>query len=374
MIGNGERKTRIEFRIKGASQFSNLVSEKLLNHSLSKRDKKGLIKLPNLDFPTPLDSEMCERLDLPRAISPSRIMTDEEIAEMEKAPQSEQYLSLMRKFGIPFEKANESWREYIEAHHSEMLTDEELMQVVDHEDRKYVLGATFGQTTRILESPFRIMELSYYIEQTGNPDISDEEREKARSAIDAMLELTTRGRDDYLHYFSDVSARNAAGFINARVAMDNFEHRQDFPLSGEICDDAFDDVSEALEHPDSKEGYHSRLQYYSQVYLFVTNAKIMADAFRLTGRAIPTDFKRHFIEVFYESLEDKNNFIECFKNPDPMEAIRHFPNGAHNFEGMEDFMREMREVAAEVFQQHGKESHESKPQRGEQNPNAGEID
>ena len=69
-------------------------------------------------------------------------------------------LSQMRQNGIPYVKRNQLWKEYFEERHSDRLEEEQLMQVVDREDSIYGLGTILGQSTRILENPFRIMELT----------------------------------------------------------------------------------------------------------------------------------------------------------------------------------------------------------------------
>ncbi len=351
--GNKVETNRVEYRVKGASQYHNLLSEKLLNELISARDAQGIVKLPTLDYPVPFNSIRCENLDLPRVLKESIIFTEEDILQMDKKPQANQYLDLMRDFRVPIKKENENWMEYFSIHHDELLDDEQLMAVARNEDRKYVLGATFGQMRRQLENPFRIMELSYYLAQAENPEISEEERKKAHDSVDAILEYTTRRDKNYLHHFAQISAQNAAGFMNTLFAIDNFEHRQDYPLSGEICDDAFDDVSTIINGPgDEREKFYARHRFYTQVFVFATNVKIVADAFRATGRPVPTDIKRHFVEVFYDSLEDKMDFIECFANPNPMEHIRRIRNAEQNFAGMEEFLKELRAVALEIYKEH----------------------
>jgi hypothetical protein len=214
------------------------------------------------------------------------------------------------------------------------------MQVIEREDSTYGLGATFGQSTRVLENPFRIMELQYYI------------RHNDIDALDAILEYSSQSDSDILSNYAVIASKNAAGFMNLKLAFNNFEHRQDYPISGEICDDAFDDVSDSLYKINpSREDAFKKMQYYSQVYIFATNIKIIEDAYRLTGRDVPNDYKKNFVESFYDSLEDKANFRVCFQNPDPMSDIRHFSNAERNFSGMEAYMQEIRQIAVEVYQE-----------------------
>jgi len=214
------------------------------------------------------------------------------------------------------------------------------MQVIKKEDSTYGLGAIFGQSSRILENPFRIIELQYYL------------RHNDIDAINAILEYSSQSNSDILFNYADVASKNAAGFMNLKLAFNNFEHRQDYPLSGEICDDAFDDVSDNLYRINpSREDTYKRMQYYSQVYIFATNMKIIEDAYRLAGKEVPSDYKKHFVETFYDSLEDKANFRLCFQNSDPMSDIRYFKNAESNFNGMDSYMQEIRQIAIEVYQE-----------------------
>ena len=333
---DGFDKSRLEFRVKGASQYQNLLVEKIKNNDIRKRDKRGLIKLPPLDYPTPLTAEMCERFDLPRTIE----VTDRFLATIDHKSYAGYCLSQMEQNGIPFETRNQLWVEYFAQYHKEKLADEQLMQVIEREDSTYGLGATFGQSTRVLENPFRIMELQYYM------------RHNDIDALDAILEYSSQSNSGILSNYADVAAKNAAGFMNLKLAFTNFEHRQDYPISGEICDDAFDDVSDSLYKINpSREDAFKRMQYYSQVYIFATNMKIIEDAYRLTGREVPDNYKKNFVETFYDSLEDKANFRLCFQNPDPMSDISYFNNAESNFRGMESYIQEIRQIAIEVYQE-----------------------
>lgn len=138
--------------------------------------------------------------------------------------------------------------------------------------------------------------------------------------------------------------------MNLNLSINNFEHRQDYPLSGEICDDAYDDVTGSLITPNpSPSDYYNRLKYYNQVYLFATNMKVIADAYTMLGKELPKRYQQSFLETFYESLDDKTKFKQCFRNENPMEDISRFSNAGKNFDGMEDFLTDLRGQAVEVF-------------------------
>ena len=331
-----ESQNRLEFRIKGASPYQDLLFEKAMRDYIAKKDRHRLVKLPKISLPTALSKEMCERFDLPRVIETS----EDFMKNIDVKSYAGDCLSKMRENGISFETRNQLWREYFSQYHPDKLGDEQLMKVVDREDSTYELGATFGQTSRELENPFRIMELQYYLRRN---DIE---------ALNAILEYSSKTQEhkDVLSNYADVASKNAAGFMNLKLAFNNFEHRQDYPISGEICDDAFDDISDSLyKVSPSREDVFKRMQYYSQIYIFATNMKIIEDAYKLTGKEIPSNYKKHFVETFYDSLEDKANFKLCFQNENPMSDISHFNNAEKNFNGMELYMQDIRQIAFEVY-------------------------
>ncbi len=330
---HGQQFQRSEFRIKGASPLQDLVFEKAMVDYIERNDKRGAVKLPKFDIPVPLDAKMCEKYDLPRVVE----TTEDFLTSINPKSYAGFCLSHMKKNGTSFEERNETWREYFEQHHPEWTKNDSLMQVADKEDSKYQLGATFGQAQRVLENPFRIMEVQYYLKHNNV------------EALNAILDYTTKYKDNYFSDYAQIAGGNAAGFMNLKLAIENFEHRQDYPLSGEICDDAFDDVSSSLYvlRPTDEDRY-KKLRFYSQAYVFATNLKVLEDAFLMTGRAVPKDYKRQFVETFYDSLNDKANFMQCFTDPNPMSNLKYIPNAEANFAGMESFMQEIFQIAQEI--------------------------
>ena len=341
-----EGKERMEFRIKGASQFQNILAEKIKRDLIEKKDKQHFIKLPNLDMPTPFTEEFCERFDLPREVE----LTDEFIDGLEDESYGKYCYDYLNSNGIIVNSRNQLWHEYFREKKSSRLQDETFRNLLDREDETYGLGAIFGQTTRVLDNPFRIMELDYYIK---NNDVN---------AVSAIMEYSMeRCGGDLLSEYSAISARNAAGFMNLNLSFSNFEHRQDYPLSGEICDDAYDDISSSLYTTNpTREDEYKKLKYRNQIYIWITNMKIIENAYKLLGMEIPQGYRESFIETFYESLEDKENFKECFKSPNPMDEIRLISNAEKNFEGMEPTMQDFRRIAVDLYKTKMQENEKSK--------------
>ena len=326
---------RVEFRVKGASQFQNIIAEKIKRDLIEKKDKQHLVKLPEIDMPKPFTEDFCERFDLPRVVK----ITDDFLRGLENGSYAKYCYDYLKQNGITINTRNQLWNEYFSEKEPQRLQEKAFKDVLDIEDNTYGLGAIFGQTTRVLDNPFRIMELDYYIK---NNDID---------AVKAIMEYSMeRCNGDLLSQYSMVSAKNAAGFMNMNLSFSNFEHRQDFPLSGEICDDAFDDISSSL-YTDSptREDEYKKLQYRNQVYIWITNMKIIENAYKLIGKEIPKGYKENFIETFYESLNNKGNFKESFKSPNPMEEISVINNAEKNFDGMEYTMQEFRKIAIDLY-------------------------
>lgn len=280
---NPDGKLRLEFRIKGASQYQNLLAEKIKRDDIQRKDTKGLIKLPDFDMPKPLSSEMCEAFSLPRVLE----ITDEFLDSIEPGSYAEYCITELKKQNISLTHRNQLWLEYFQEYYPEKLQDADLLSTIQKEDQTYGLGAIFAQTTRKLDNPFRIMELNEYIK---NRDIE---------AVKAIIEYSTSKCDgELLEEHSKTAARNVAGFMNLNLAINNFEHRQDYPLSGEICDDAYDDISDSLRtlNPNSKDNFN-KLKFYNQIYLFATNIKIIEDAYQMLGIEIPQNYKETFLET-----------------------------------------------------------------------------
>ena len=326
---------RLEFRTKGASQYQNLLVEKIKRDDIQRRDTKGLIKLPDFDMPKPLSSEMCEEFLLPRVCA----MTDEFLASIEPGSYAEYCITELAKQNISITHRNQLWQEYFQEFYPEKLQDTELLLTIQKEDQTYGLGAIFAQTTRKLDNPFRIMELNEYIK---NGDIE---------AVRAIIEYSSTKCDgELLEEYSRTAAKNVAGFMNLNLAINNFEHRQDYPLSGEICDDAYDDVGASLRTLNPKPLDHfNRLKFYNQIYLFATNMKVIEDAYTMLGKEIPQNYQETFLETFYEALDNKTNFKSCFRNENPMEQISRLPNAEKNFNGMEHYLMDLRKRAIKVY-------------------------
>ena len=212
------------------------------------------------------------------------------------------------------------------------------------QDKEYELGATFGQTTRILENPFRIMDLAYFVNNSR------------LDSVQAILDYTGEHYDgDYIASYAETMGKNLVGFMNLGLAYNNWAHRQDFSLSGEMCDDAYDDVSKSIIYSkDISEGdkHYKHIMkdisiYYNQIYLFASNMKVIEDAYRLIGREVPEDYQDRFIETFIENIQNRDEILRAIS----LEATRSFEevlriNGGkaaiRNFEGYREYVEQFK--------------------------------
>lgn len=114
---------------------------------------------------------------------------------------------------------------------------------IEYVDKSYSLGQRYGQAVRIMESPFRISDLEYYVE---NNDIS---------AIQDIVEFTqeTQGTEvAFENIFAKQMGTNIALMMNKGWMCENFVHRQDYSLTGEMCDDSYFSLIEKMKSAEKR--------------------------------------------------------------------------------------------------------------------------
>lgn len=331
-------KKKPQIRVKGASQLQDLIRE---YEKLNTYKECQLIKFPTIRQVIPLSKEFCQKYNLPNQVS----ITDDFIKKMQNEDCNEIRKGIVGKSRMHcIEILNtlcglentrcQTWHEYFFS-----LSDQEKLliqnipdinEAIYEEDRRYGLGAMFGQATRILENPFRISDLAFYVNN------------KDSLAIKNVLCYSQMFYDqDYLLSYATTMGKNMAGFMNQKIANHLWSHRQDFALSAEICDEAYNDVSINLTKDDCFEQYlqqktnlpsyklHSferteqfrksqeeisiivedQVKYYAQFFLFGSNMKVIEDAYRLLGYSIPDNYQNAFIRSFIDNLENTEIII-----------------------------------------------------------------
>lgn len=345
-----------EIRVRGASQLQNLVNESQKLHEIKERDKRGLIKLPEITEIVPFSDEFCKnhRLPIQEPITEDfmqELLHKEESSRERTGGRWGNYgyacLQYMQSIGMDTSKKNQTWKEYFldlsEEDKAKIESIPSIKDAIKRQDRNYELGATFGQTTRILENPFRIMDLAYFVD------------EKKTDSIRAIIDYSSsKTEQDFLIYYAETMGKNLAGFMNNNLAYDNWVHRQDFALSAEMCDDAYDDITDCLDFSvDMQEDdprYKSNCQYNTQFYLFASNMKVIEQAYRMIGKEVPENYQSQFIDKFICNVENKEEILKRITAiTDPMEMIERCggESAIKNFEGYEEYLKVLQEKLQE---------------------------
>lgn len=332
-------KKKPQIRVKGASQLQDLISEfeKIENYRKCK-----LIKFPKDFQVTPLSQEFCLKYNLPRQVAITddfiKIMRVEDSVDLRNGIVGKSrihYIEQLECMNMSHNTRCQTWQEYFNSLSNQekalIKNIPELNIAICEEDRRYATGAMFGQATRILENPFRISDLAYYITH------------KDTDAVLSILRYTQLlYGEDYLLTYAANMGKNVAGFMNQNIANHLWSHRQDFALSAEICDEAYNDVSVNIAKEDYFEQYkqlksnihrnelksHKRLnqteqfyeeisvivedqaKYYAQFFLFASNMKVIEDAYKLLGLNIPDDYQNAFIKSFIDNLGNQEEIIK----------------------------------------------------------------
>lgn len=327
-----------QIRVKGASQLQDLIYE---CEKIARYQKNPLIKLPHMMDVKAFPLDFCLKYHLPIPVKATQAF----LHQMESLDREDREKGIigksrlhaygeMQKIGLPCESRTQTWGEYFSSlprqEWSMLQNIPDFNIAVEEEDHRYSLGATFGQAKRILESPFRISDLVYYLE-TRNI-----------AAVKAILDYSrTRYSTDYLIYYARTMGKNAAGFMNEGLANHLWSHRQDFALSAEICDEAFNDVRKNLSEDDCMDRYEQlksikenatgadvpkdilneydhcdcimtdKTKYYAQIYLFASNMMAIENAYRLVGYELDTNHVNSFAESFIGGLERKKETLEA---------------------------------------------------------------
>ena len=368
-----------EIRVRGGSQLQNLIEEMKKIREIKEKDKDNLIKFPQITEIKPFSNEFCKKVGLPTTTQ----ITEEYINELKEKDVKERErtngkfgnyalscLKYMETIGQPLKTKNQTWKEYFESlpkEEFEKIKDiPDLEKAISKQDKEYELGAIFGQSTRILESPFRISDLAFF---TENSQI-----EGAKAILDYTNE---KSEGEYITNYAKTMGKNLAGFMNLNLAYNNWGHRQDFALSAEICDDAYDDVTkciEAFKNIDKNDKNYKFImrevgQYYTQIYLFASNMKVIEDAYKMVGKEVPKDYQEKFIDKFIDNLKNKEKILNNMKNYfdmnlDQMLNIFGGQDAIKNFKGYEEYVNQFKNKLYEKIMERDIKKIEKKATRG----------
>lgn len=312
-----------QIRVRGASQLHDLIGE---HDKLAKYYGSSVLKIPPIVDIQAFPEEFCLRYNLPLQSE----VSEEFLTGLRAGDEDDMWrgnygklripgLLRMHEMGVPPSTRSQSWAEYFSTlppkELSTLLHIPGFQAAIREEDRRYSLGAAFGQATRILENPFRISDLAHYVETR---DVN---------SVKLILDYSRAScNDSYLRAYATTMGRNAAGLMNEHLANHLWSHRQDFGLSGEMCDEAINDVTQNLTRDDCVEAHSlkgddsrakelasiimtDKVKFYSQVYLLASNMKVIEDACRLLGYEVPDRYEDAFISQFLALLQNREATI-----------------------------------------------------------------
>lgn len=300
----------LDVRIRGASPLEDLEEEAEKNLRMQREG----IKLPQIDRVREMPVEICEQLGLPIKVEGS-YNDFGDVSYRWKNDQRKAFLheTLGEDYAedLPSGLRAESLREYftrtglMELEEFRTFAEQKGKTVRDFVlavDGSYKLGQRYGQTLRKIESPFRISDLEYYV-KNGNI-------EAVEDIVAFSNELFGKGMP-FETVFAKQMGTNVALMMNSGWKYNNFMHRQDFSLAGEMCDDAYDNVKEHLEHLDRNSGKgkaiteFERRQYYLQIYTIASTIKILQDEMKLRGKSKEKTDKllEDFVQSFSQNID-----------------------------------------------------------------------
>lgn len=329
---------KVGIRIRGTAPLEDIEIEADINSKM-----QGLgIKLPQIDSVREYPYELSQKLGLTTKITGSYddfgkvyyLDENNQRKESLRAVYSEKYEEDLPD-GLRPEKMSEYFKrigvidskDFIEFAEKNNLTVNDFIKSVDKE---YALGQRFGQTVRIMESPFRISDLELYV---VNNDID---------AIEDIVNFTEELQNESIPFeniFAKQMGTNIALMMNNGWMCENFVHRQDYSLAGEMCDDSFFKLADRLKHEVEKnknepdkvltiaEDYNNK--FFSQLYFISSNIKILQDEMGLRGKT--QQEIDSVISDFVGSFAQSINFSEVGRNigKSEEEVIKTFKDFLH---------------------------------------------
>ncbi len=306
---------KLDIRIRGTSPLEDIEIEADIN---AKMQHLG-IKLPQIESLREYPYELSQRLGLPTKIVGSYDEFTSEYREENDQRKKNLHTIYGESYeedlpeGLRPERVSEYFRRIgvIDSEEFKAFAERNNFTVndfIEYVDKSYSLGQRYGQAVRRMESPFRISDLEYYVE---NSDIS---------AIQDIAEFTEEMQGAEIAFeniFAKQMGTNIALMMNKGWMCENFVHRQDYSLTGEMCDDSYFDLTEklkelAVRHKDDKGKYEAisndyKRKFFSQIYLISSNIKILQDEMQMRGKQ-PEEIESvmmDFIESFAQNIDFK---------------------------------------------------------------------
>ena len=293
-----------EFRFRGTSPLEDLEEEADRNEDLSRIG----VKVPKLTMVKEYSREKAKKLGLPYHI-PGKYSDLEEktkLTDVEEVRKRKEKISNNESL-VYVDELEDGYRpmllrEYFELYG--LFDNPEIIKFIEEEnaatgrkdvsvedaissiDRSYSLGQRYGQGIRILGSPFRVSDIQGYIN-----DKDKESLDLIADFTESMLPEDKKGLG-FETVFAETMGKNVAMLLNGGWYVNNAMHRQDFDLSGAMCDDAYEELSQVVEryskidNPGKREGMISeaKKQYIEQIHFVASTVKILQDAMAVRGK------------------------------------------------------------------------------------------
>lgn len=283
---------KVDVRIRGGSPLEDLEIEADIN---SKMQGKG-IKLPKIVSVKEFPYELARSIGLPTKVKGSYEEFFSDYSEEDKKRKENLHNVYGKSYiedkvqGLRPERISEYFARIgvFESKQFQQFAQENGVTIeafADYVDKVYSLGQRYGQAERIVESPFRITDLEYYVKKRDVGAIQN---------IVAFSEELQQGQVPMENAFARQMGINIANIMNSGWMCENFVHRQDYTLAGEMCDDSYFDVIEYLKGIDDRnrdnQGKRKAIRddvirkYFSQFYLIGSNIKVLQEEMNLRGK------------------------------------------------------------------------------------------
>lgn len=331
---------RADIRIRGASPLEDLEIEAFVNAKM----KEMGIKVPQIESINEFTNDVAMQLALPIKIPGSYDELDSDY----RKENDDRKETLHKLYGDTYkedtpnklraEKISEYFKRlgvFDSSEFKKIAKDNgfSVEDFVEYVDRVYSMGQRYGQAIRIMESPFRISDLEYYVKNGDKKAIED---------IISFTEQTTLNVS-FEENFAKQMGINIAKLMNNGWLCENFVHRQDYTLTGEMCDDSYIDLREKINELRQKTNSPGKIkaieedyqrQFFTQFFLISSNIKVLQDEMILRGKN-KNDIE-NLIETFVDSFSDNINFLDISEKfgIDENQVKKHFYdllNGEHNY-------------------------------------------
>ena len=363
---------KADIRIRGTSPLEDLEIEADVNSKL----KEMGVKVPIIKQIREYPIRVLEQLRLPSKIKTKS--TDERIKASYSDEDKARKEYLHNIFGNRYiEEETIGFRpefigEYFERIHLtenptfiEFATQNGLTinQFIDAVDKQYELGQRYGQTIRVVESPYRIADIQHYLSLN---DVKSLER------IAEFTNASSKQDLPYEIYFAKQMGKNVATLMNFGWISENMMHRQDYSLLGEMCDDSYYDlgltlkkIENQIEEKQNNPNKNTPLEinileatkadkidyFYLQFMHFSSCIKVLQDEMRLRKmpEALISNCMNEYIKAFTQAID----FDQVAKslNIAPEKAKEDFARMLSSKDFARDMAKQRRENGYEIDEQ-----------------------